>query len=60
MKKQYIKPEAEAIELAAESLMLAASKADRFEIGMTDEEMNGSDALSNKNENLWDTGDMWQ
>ena len=58
MKKRYIQPLVNVVELSVEGGILAASGG-QFDIGMSDDVMGGTEALSEKKE-MWDTGDMWQ
>ena len=59
MKKTYIIPKLNVIQLSTEDSILAGS-ADRFDVGMSNDAMNGSEALSNKKHDIWDTEGFWK
>ena len=61
MKKSYISPTTTVIEMSVETRILAESgNRNQFDIGMSNEEMNGSEALSNKKNDSWGTEDYWK
>ena len=59
MKKTYITPNLNVIQLSTEESILAGS-ADRFDVGVSNDPMNGSEALSNKKHDIWDTEGIWK
>ena len=60
MKNLYVAPSLRVIDLAAEGAILTASgESQRFEVGMSKETMGGSQALSNKQENIWGSESIW-
>ena len=59
MKKSYIAPLVHVVEMSVEGGILVASQGGNIDVGMTDEEMGGAEALSQRKGNPWDTEDMW-
>ena len=61
MKQQYTTPLMKVIDLTPETGMLTASGSQhRFEVGISQDAMNGSDALSNSKNEIWGNEDIWK
>ena len=58
MKKTYITPNLNVIQLSTEESILAGS-ANRFDVGVSNDAMNGSEALSSKKD-MWGNEDIWK
>ena len=60
MRKSYIRPTTQVITLMTRHEILASSSIQNdFEIGLSEEQMDGAQALSAKKENYWNTEKMW-
>ena len=55
MKKKYVLPTSQVVELAVENGILAGSAGERFELEMSDETAIGAEALSVHREIDWNT-----
>ena len=58
MKKTYITPNLNIIQLSSEDNILTGS-ATRFEVGISNDAMNGSEALSNQKD-MWGNEGVWK
>ena len=61
MKRTYINPAVKVVDLSMETGILSASNdSSRFEVGISQEEMNGADALSNSKHEIWESETIWK
>ena len=60
MKKFYISPVVNVVDLTTEEGILSGSKLDRFDVGVSNDAMDGSEALSNSKHDIWGTEDIWK
>lgn len=62
MKKTYIHPSSNVVAISMEQAILASSGLNHndIEIGISDEDAYGSQALSERKQSMWDTKGMWE